>query len=129
MMDKCKDLFACNSDVRRPILDNGNIAVLDFNLVTDKPIFIKPYPINPKLTEILDKKIDEFLERRDIVPIESRYNTPVLLVPHASKDKNKPEHEKEFRLVLYCRSLNVHIADKNLYSYLVKKVDDLFPRV
>ena len=129
LMDTYKDVFACNSDDRRPILDGDKPAVLDFDLMTDKPIFIKPYPMNEKMTEIMDVKIDDFLRRGDIDTIDSPYNSPVLLVPHSSKDKTKIEGEKEYRCVLDLRNLNSAIKHKNLYSYLVKKVDDLFPRV
>ena len=129
LMDKYIDIFACSSNVRRPIMDGDKIAVLDFDLITDRPIFVKPYPLNPKLTEVLDQKIDEFLERGDIIAIDSPYNSPVLLVPHSSKDKTKSANEKEYRLVLDLRHLNASIRDKKQFSYLVKKVEDLFPRV
>ena len=73
LMDKYIDIFVCSSEVRRPVMDGDSKAVLDFDLIHEHPIFVKPYPLNPKLTEILDQKLDEFLERGDIVAIDSPY--------------------------------------------------------
>ena len=51
LMDQYKENFAWSSEVRRPVMNGDKIADLDFDLVTDRPIFVKPYPLNPKLTE------------------------------------------------------------------------------
>ena len=49
LMDQYKDIFACSSEVRRPVMDGDKIAVLDFDLVTNRPIFVKPYLFTPNL--------------------------------------------------------------------------------
>jgi hypothetical protein len=70
-------------------MDGDKPAVLDFELTTDSPIFSKPYPLNARMTEIMDTKTDDILRRGNIVTIDSPYNSPVLLVPHSSKDQKR----------------------------------------
>ena len=61
LFDEFKNLLSCYSTDCRPILVDGEPAVVDIELTTDKPIFIKPYPMASRMAEVLDKKIEEML--------------------------------------------------------------------
>lgn len=65
------------------------------------PINTKQYKIPLAQREIIQKKIDEMLEKGIIEPSKSLWNSPLLLVP-----KKSTTDEKEYRLVIDYRNLN-----------------------
>ena len=110
----------------RPVLHKGKPAVVDISLTTDEPLFMKPYMVNGVAVDMLDNKIDELLERNEIHPIESKYNVAIILTHHNSSQKHVDGAAKKVRMVLDLRGTNAIMKDKNLHSYLVKKIEDLF---
>ena len=129
-MDTHGDLFACDPAMRRPILEDGKPAIFDFDLIDDKPIFTRPYPVPPKLIGVLEAKLQQFMDRGDIIQIESEYNNPILMVPHNSKAKNSSGgDETTYRLVMDLRRLNQNIKDPLKNAHLVKGVETLYPKV
>ncbi len=87
-MDKVADVFSCYTTDSRHILVDGLPAIVDIDLVDDRPIFLKPYPLSPKMSEVLDSKIDELLSKDEICQVESSWNTPLLLTHHNSENKH-----------------------------------------
>ncbi len=129
LMDKYKRLFSCYATDCRPIYCDGKVVEVDIDLTTDKPIFIKSFPMSHRMSEVLDKKLDELIDRREIVEIQSPYNIPVLLAAHNSSSKHVPFEQRQFRLCLDLRVLNAHTEHKNYYSQLVKGIDPLYTRL
>ena len=129
LFDEFKNLLSCYSTDCRPILVDGEPAVVDIELTTDKPIFIKPYPMASRMAEVLDKKIEEMLGRNEIVEVTSRFNVPLLLTHHNSANKNVDFDDKSWRVVCDLRAVNASIVCKNEYSHLVKGIEHLYPRL
>ena len=129
LLDKYKNLLSCYATDCRPILVDGEPAVVDIELTTDKPIFIKPYVVSNKMSEILDKKIEEMLDRDEIVEIDSPYNIPILLTHHNSENKHIPFELKKFRMCLDLRPINSVMVFKNKFSFMVKGIDPLYARL
>jgi hypothetical protein len=129
LLDEFKNLLSCHSTDCRPILVDGEPAVVDIKLTTDKPIFTKPYPMASRMSEVLDKKIEEMLDRGEICQVTSPYNMPVLLTHHNAENKHIPFEERKWRIVLDVRSLNSHMVLKNMNSHLVKGIEFLYPKL
>jgi hypothetical protein len=129
LLDRYSNILSCHKTDCRPIyLDEKQVEV-DIELTTDKPIFIKPYPIAEKMIKVLDSKIDEMLEKGEIVEIESPYNVPILLTHHNSENKHIDFDKKKFRLCLDLRVVNSLTKFKNLHSHLVKGIEFLYARI
>ena len=126
LMDDNEDLFAYPDTKTRFILDGDKIAVCDIELKTDDPIFIKPYPLAPRMAKVLDSKLDELLSRGEISRVESNYNSPILLTHHNSENKNVAFEQKKFRLCVDLRAINSQMILKNKHSYLVKSIDAMY---
>ena len=129
MMDEHVNLFSCNNNDCRPLIFDGKPAVVSVQLATDKPIYTKPYSINPKMVEVLEKMIDDLLSRDEIVEVTSPYNMPVLLTHHNSSNKHIPFEKRKWRMCLDVRALNSIILHKNLFSNMVKGVECMLPKV
>jgi Reverse transcriptase (RNA-dependent DNA polymerase). len=129
LLDKHTNLLSFYPTDGRPIIIDGKPVEIDIKLSTDKPIFLKPYPVVGKMVEVLDAKLDELISRQEIRPVESKYNMPILLTHHNSQNKHVDIADKKFRLVIDNRVINSVMEDKNLYSFLVKGVDHLFTRL
>lgn len=67
------------------------------------PINTKQYKIPLAQRDIIQKKIEEMLQKGIIEPSKSLWNSPLLLVP-----KKSQTDEKEYRLVIDYRNLNKH---------------------
>ena len=129
LLDRYTNILSCHKTDCRPIyLDEKQVEV-DIELTTDKPIFIKPYPIAEKMIKVLDSKIDEMLEKGEIVEVESPYNVPILLTHHNSENKHIDFDKKKFRLCLDLRVVNSLTKFKNLHSHLVKGIEFLYARI
>ncbi len=129
LLDRYSNILSCHKTDCRPIyLDEKQVEV-DIELTTDKPIFIKPYPMAEKMIKVLDAKIDEMLEKGEIVEIESPYNVPILLTHHNSENKHIDFENKKFRLCLDLRVVNSLTKFKNLHSHLVKGIEFLYARI
>jgi len=102
---------------------------VDIQLTTDKPIHTKPYPMNPKMVEVLERMIDDLLARDEIVEVTSPYNMPVLLTHHNSSNKHIPFEKRKWRMCLDVRALNSIILHKNFFSNMVKGVECLLPKI
>ena len=129
ILDEFRNLLSCNATDCRPILVDGEPAIVDIKLTTDKPIFIKPYPMASRMVEVLDAKITEMLDRDEIVEVDSPYNIPVLLTHHNSENKHVAFESRKWRMCLDLRSINAHMVHKNRNSHLVKGVEFLYPRL
>ena len=129
LMDKVGDVFSCFATDSRPILVDGEPAVVDIELTTTKPIFIKPYVLSPKMSEVLDAKIDELLEKDEIIEIDSPYNIPLLLTHHNSENKHVEFDKRKFRLCLDMRPVNSVTRVRNKHSFLVKGIEFTYARV
>ncbi len=54
-----------------------NIPPYKAKLITQKPVYMKQYPLSPEKVEGIQPVIDTFLKQGVIVPIHSPYNTPI----------------------------------------------------
>jgi len=126
LLIKHKMVFSYYASDCRPVLLHGKPAVVDISLTTDEPIFMKPYMVNGAAVDMLDAKLDELIEKNEIHPIESKYNVAIILTHHNSSQKHVEGKDKKVRLVLDMRWVNAVMKDKNLHSYLVKKIELLF---
>ena len=129
LMDKVADVFSCYTTDSRHILVDGLPAIVDIDLVDDRPIFLKPYPLSPKMSEVLDSKIDELLSKDEICQVESCWNTPLLLTHHNSENKHVAFEKRKFRLCLDFRAINGLTRMKNKHSFLVKGIEYTYARV
>ena len=129
LMDKVADVFSCYSTDSRHILVDGQPAIVDIELTSDKPVFLKPYPLSPKMSEVLDSKIEELLAQDLIVEISSPYNIPILLTHHNSENKHVEFEKRKFRLCLDFRVINGLTRMKNKHSFLVKGIEYTYARV
>ena len=126
LLDKHVNVISYHASDCRPVLLHGKPAIVDISLTTDDPIFMKPYMVSGAAVDALDKKLDELIEKNEIHPIESKYNVAIILTHHNSSQKHVDGSEKKVRLVLDMRWVNAVMKDKNLHSYLVKKIELLF---
>ena len=129
LLDKHVNTLSYYPSDGRPIILDGKPVEVDLKLITDKPIFLKPYPITGRMVQVLDDKLDELISRKEIIPIESKYNMPILLTHHNSENKHTDFKDKKWRLVVDNRVINSLMEDKNLYSFLVRGVDHLFTKL
>ena len=129
LMDRFVNIFSCKKTDCRPIYIDGKPVEVDIELTTDKPVFLKSYPTPDKMSKVLDQKIDELLERDEIVQVDSPYNTPILLTHHNSENKHIAFENRKFRLCLDLRHINSMTKLKNIDSHLVKKIEHLYARI
>ncbi len=54
-----------------------NIPPYKAKLITQKPVYMKQYPLSPEKVEGIQPVIDNFLKQGVIVPTHSPYNTPI----------------------------------------------------
>ena len=125
LLDKHVNTLSYHATDCRPVLLHGKPAVVDVQLKTKKPIFMKPFMVNGAAVEQMDKKLLDLYNKGQITPIESPYNTAVIFTHHNSSQKNIKGIDKLVRLVLDVRVINSLIEEKNRYSYLVRAVDHL----
>ena len=126
LLDKHVNVISYHASDCRPVLLHGKPAIVDISLTTDEPIFMKPYMVSGAAVDALDRKLDELIEKNEIHPIESKYNVAIILTHHNSSQKHVDGTDKKVRLVLDMRWVNGVMKDKNLHSYLVKKIELLF---
>jgi len=129
LLDKHQNCISYYPTDGRPLIFDGKPVEVDIKLITDKPIFLKPYPITGRMVQILDAKLDDLLSRNEIIPIESKYNMPILLTHHNSENKHIDFQDRKWRLVVDNRVINSLMEDKNLYSFLVRGVEQLFTKL
>ena len=129
LLDRYTNILSCRKTDCRPIYIDGKPVEVDVDLSTDKPIFIKPYPVADRMTKVLDAKIDEMLDKDEIVEVDSPYNIPILLTHHNSENKHIAFEDRKFRLCLDLRCINSLIKLKNKHSHLVKGIEYLYGRV
>ena len=121
LLDKHANVISYHATDCRPVLLHGKPAVADIVLKHSEPIFQKPFPMTGTAVEILDEKLQELVDRNELVPVESRYNMAIILVNHNSSQKYiDKEQKKKVRLVIDVRTLNALTDNKNKYSYLVQ---------
>lgn len=77
VLDRHRDLFS-NDPGRTDLIEH------DIELISDKPVRIKPYRMSQRQTEILKREIKRMLELKIIEIGESDYSSPLILVeaPH-----------------------------------------------
>ena len=80
------------------------------------------------MSKVLDEKIDEMLEKDEIVQVDSPFNTPILLTHHNSENKHIAFEDCKFRLCLDLRVINSLIKLKNIDSHMVKKIENLYAK-
>jgi len=81
------------------------------------------------MTKVLDDKIDEMLDKNEIVEVDSPYNIPILLTHHNSENKHIAFEDRKFRLCLDLRAVNSLTMLKNKDSHMVKSIEHLYGRV
>ena len=129
LLDKHQNCISYFPTDGRPLIFDGKPVEVDIKLITDRPVFLKPYPITGRMVQILDAKLDELLSRNEIIPIESKYNMPILLTHHNSENKHVDFKDRKWRLVVDNRVIISLMEDKNLYSFLVRGVEQLFTKL
>ena len=129
LLDKHQNCISYYPTDGRPLIFDGKPVEVDIKLITDRPVFLKPYPITGRMVQVLDAKLDELLSRNEIIPIESKYNMPILLTHHNSENKHVDFKDRKWRLVVDNRVINSLMEDKNLYSFLVRGVEQLFTKL
>ena len=73
-----KDVFFATS-----IKELGHCTIVKHNITLNpgsKPVASRPYRLNPKMQDILNEQIDELLEADIIVPSDTRWRSPTILV-------------------------------------------------
>ncbi|CAF4203626.1 unnamed protein product, partial [Rotaria magnacalcarata] len=71
--------------------------------LTDQiPIFIPQYKFQPDIEDAVQKKVNELIDQKQIVPSKSRYNFPILPI----KKRSGPNTADNIRIVLDLRLLN-----------------------
>jgi hypothetical protein len=104
----------------RLVFLKGKPAVVDVELTSYEPIFLKPFMQMGPSIDIMDNKLDELIGRNEIMQIDSPYNMPVLLTHQTNI---LIPLKKKYRLVVDNRLINSLMKNKNLHSYLVKGFD------
>ena len=119
LCSKYDDVFALETD--KVTFNNFYKQKLYLNDTT--PVYIKNYRIPKVHKEIINKKVDIFLDNGIVSPSISDYNSPILLVP---KKKIPGSDEKRYRFVVDYRHLNKNlIADK----FPLPRMDDLLDQL
>ena len=129
LLDKHINVLSFYPTDGRPVFLNGEPVVVDVKLKTNEPIFIKPFPATGTAVDVMDSKLDEMIARDEIRPIESPYNMPIILTHHNSANKYLDSKDKKVRMVVDLRPINANLVGKNLYSYLVKGVEQLLAKI
>ena len=84
-----------------------------------RPCMQRPYSISPAKRQMMDKKIDQLIEKGYLEPCSSEWATPSLLVA-------KDDTQTDFRLVTDFRKLNeITVPD----VYPLPRIDDILSRV
>ena len=129
LLDRFVNILSCRKTDCRPIYIDGKPVEVDIELMTEKPIFIKPYTTADRMSKVLDEKIDEMLDKNEIVQVDSPYNIPILLTHHNSENKHIAFEDRKFRLCLDLRCVNSLTKLKNIDSHHVKKIEHLYAKV
>lgn len=102
------DIFHLQGDK----LTTSNFGVHDIPLTENtRPIYLKPYRLPKAAKEEITEQVNKMLENDVIEPSRSPWNSPLLVVPKKSENKN----EKRWRVVVDFRKLNK------------VTIDDVFP--
>jgi len=123
LLDKHSNLFSYYPDNSRPLSLHGRPVVLDVELTTDIPVFMKPYTCFGSQIDMLDDKLTELLEKNEIHDIDSKYNIAVILTHHNSSQKHVQGTQKKVRLCLDMRVINMLTKGKNLDSHFVTGIE------
>jgi hypothetical protein len=123
LLDKYSNLFSYYPDNCRPLSLNGKPVILDIELVSDIPVFMKPYTCFGSQIDMLDNKITDLLIKNEIHRIKSDYNIAVILTHHNSSQKHVQGAEKKVRMCLDLRIINMLTKNKNIDSHLVTGIE------
>ncbi|HEY7536226.1 MAG TPA: reverse transcriptase domain-containing protein, partial [Thermodesulfobacteriota bacterium] len=123
LLDKYSNLFSYFPDNCRPLSLKGKPVILDIELVSDIPIFMKPYTCFGSQIDMLDNKITDLLEKNEIHRIKSDYNIAVILTHHNSSQKHVQGADKKVRMCLDLRIINMLTKNKNIDSHLVTGIE------
>jgi len=105
VLDRVKSLFD-TTGTKPPFKDkDGKIVEVSINLVDDGPVLQRQWRLSPEKQEMLDKYLDELVERGIIQPTKySSYATTTILVP--KKGQFNPDGSQRMRVVQDYRALN-----------------------
>ena len=94
-----------------------------------EPSFKKPYRMSPDAKREFQKHVDRYLENGVITPVNSEWNSPVMIVPkevkrsHAHMASNKPQR---FRMVVDLRGVNAQIRHD---TKIVPNMEDILDQL
>lgn len=117
IISKYEDIFYLEGDR----LSCADVVKHCIQLTTDKPIFVRQYPLPQIHREEINKQVNKLLEEGIIEPSVSAFNNPILLVPKKSND-----NEKKFRLVVDFRKLN---EKTNVDSYPIPNIAEILDQL
>ena len=123
LLDKHVNLISYYPDNSRPLSISGRPVVVDIELNTSIPIFMKPYYTHGVQTDMMDDKLTELLEKGEIHMVESKYNIAVIITHHNSSQKHVQGPLKKVRVCLDLRVINMLTKNKNIDSHLVTGIE------
>lgn len=114
MISKYPDVFWVEGDK----LGTCNVEQHEINLTSDKPVYVKQFPLAHKNKGIAIKETTKLIENKAVRETKSPYNAPAMVVAK----KELIEGEKRYRLVIDYRALNeITIAD----PYLLPNINEI----
>ena len=122
-LDRHQSIFAYWPNEVRFVKEDGKTAELDLEMISDKPLWTKPFGLAGPILEKLELKIEELLKAGLIEPIKSDWNSPVFMVPHNSAAKNESAEDRKYRMIVDLRVVNSMVKFSTRYSYLVKGIE------
>ncbi|GFY15020.1 retrovirus-related Pol polyprotein from transposon 17.6 [Trichonephila clavipes] len=85
-IDELKQVITKIKDVFSPDPGTTHLMRMDIELISDKPIKIRPYRMSPRQINILREEIKRLLELGVIEIGQSDYTSPLILVESPNKD-------------------------------------------
>ena len=102
LLSENEDVFAWSD------ADNGRTHVVAHEIDTGeaKPLKQRPYRLSPEEDDIVDSEVDKWLQQGIVIPSDSPWASPVVLVKKKPLDPNDASEKPKYRLCIDFRKVN-----------------------
>ena len=118
ILKEMKDVFFKEGD---KLSATGRVSH-EIDLITDRPVYIKPRRYPYAMREIIKTHIKEMMDQKIIRKSKSPYCSPLWVVPK----RTEPGHEQKYRVVVDYRELN---KKTKCVRYPLPRIEDMIDRM
>ena len=125
LREELKEVLECNQNLPPSALCSVPESVVTLDTGSNKPSFVKQYPIPRNMLPILETEIQSWIEKGQIIPSppNTAWNSPLLVVPK----KDPSGNIKGWRPCIDPRAINKMLSDDNHPLALKKDIFNSLP--